>query len=155
MPLTGDWVGFIHVIENVHKRVVVIDVSETHDALLVLINPRLVETSGNQVCEEGCLSVPGIYDKVRKMTGPEKRAAKKVGGDEAKWRSDQGVLDGVELGVGPRGPLGDCAAFAGDGDTATATRNIGDAFRFEDDGPSISASVNARCSTRYLGIQNR
>ena len=51
---------------NVHKRVVVIDVSETHDALLVLINPRLVETSGNQVCEEGCLSVPGIYDKVER-----------------------------------------------------------------------------------------
>jgi acetylornithine deacetylase/succinyl-diaminopimelate desuccinylase-like protein len=45
------------------------------------------------------LPIPGIYDKVRKMTGPEKRAAKKVGGDEAKWRSDQGVLDGVELAL--------------------------------------------------------
>jgi acetylornithine deacetylase/succinyl-diaminopimelate desuccinylase-like protein len=45
------------------------------------------------------LPVPGIYDKVRKMTGPEKRAAKNVGGDETKWRSDQGVLDGVELGL--------------------------------------------------------
>ena len=51
---------------NVHKRVVVIDVSETRDALLVLINPQLVETSGNQICEEGCLSVPGIYDKVER-----------------------------------------------------------------------------------------
>jgi acetylornithine deacetylase/succinyl-diaminopimelate desuccinylase-like protein len=45
------------------------------------------------------LPVPGLYDKVRKMTGPEKRAAKKVGGDETKWRSDQGVLDGVELAL--------------------------------------------------------
>jgi acetylornithine deacetylase/succinyl-diaminopimelate desuccinylase-like protein len=45
------------------------------------------------------LPIPGIYDKVRKMTGAEKRAAKKVGGDEAKWRSDQGVLDGVELAL--------------------------------------------------------
>jgi acetylornithine deacetylase/succinyl-diaminopimelate desuccinylase-like protein len=45
------------------------------------------------------LPIPGIYDKVRKMTGPEKRAAKKVGGDEAKWRSDQGVLEGVELAL--------------------------------------------------------
>jgi peptide deformylase len=51
---------------NVHKRVVVIDVSETRDELLVLINPRLVEQSGSQVCEEGCLSVPGIYDKVER-----------------------------------------------------------------------------------------
>jgi len=45
------------------------------------------------------LPVPGIYDKVRKMTPAEKRAAKKVGGDEAKWRSDQGVLEGVELAL--------------------------------------------------------
>ena len=51
---------------NVHKRIVVIDVSETRDELLVLINPRLVEQSGSQVCEEGCLSVPGIYDKVER-----------------------------------------------------------------------------------------
>ena len=51
---------------NVHKRVIVIDVSETRDELLVLINPRLVEQSGSQVCEEGCLSVPGIYDKVER-----------------------------------------------------------------------------------------
>src|ERR1051325_7399709 len=45
------------------------------------------------------LPVPGIYDKVRKMTASEKRAARKVGGDEAKWRSDQGVLEGVELAL--------------------------------------------------------
>ena len=51
---------------NVHKRIVVIDVSETRDALLVLINPRLVDKTGSQVCEEGCLSVPGIYDKVER-----------------------------------------------------------------------------------------
>jgi peptide deformylase len=51
---------------NVHKRVVVIDASETRDRLLVLINPELVEATGVQVCEEGCLSVPGIYDKVER-----------------------------------------------------------------------------------------
>ena len=51
---------------NVHQRVVVIDASETRDRLLVLINPELVETTGVQVCEEGCLSVPGIYDKVER-----------------------------------------------------------------------------------------
>lgn len=51
---------------DVHKRVIVIDVSETRDDLLVLVNPQLVEESGSQVCEEGCLSVPGIYDKVER-----------------------------------------------------------------------------------------
>lgn len=51
---------------DVHLRVVVIDASETRDQLLVLINPQLVESDGIQVCEEGCLSVPGIYDKVER-----------------------------------------------------------------------------------------
>ena len=51
---------------DVHVRLVVIDVSETRDQLLVLINPQLVESDGVQVCEEGCLSVPGIYDKVER-----------------------------------------------------------------------------------------
>ncbi len=49
---------------NVHKRVVVIDVSETRDQPLVLINPELLERQGIEETEEGCLSVPGIYDKV-------------------------------------------------------------------------------------------
>jgi len=51
---------------DVHKRVIVIDASETRDQLLVLINPEFLERSGVQVCEEGCLSVPGIYDKVER-----------------------------------------------------------------------------------------
>ncbi len=45
------------------------------------------------------LPVPGIYDKVRKLTSAEKRAFRKVGGDEAKWRSDNGIAEGVELGL--------------------------------------------------------
>ncbi|MDR2239712.1 MAG: peptide deformylase [Zoogloeaceae bacterium] len=49
---------------NVHQRVVVIDVSEDKSALLVLINPDILERSGEQVYEEGCLSVPGVYEKV-------------------------------------------------------------------------------------------
>ena len=51
---------------DVHKRVIVIDISETHDQLFTLINPEIVESDGQQVCEEGCLSVPGIYDKVER-----------------------------------------------------------------------------------------
>lgn len=52
---------------DVHQRIVVIDVSETHDDLLVLINPELVASSGESKCEEGCLSVPGVYDKVQRF----------------------------------------------------------------------------------------
>ena len=51
---------------NVHKRVIVIDISEAHDQLFVLINPEIIESQGTQVCEEGCLSVPGIYDKTER-----------------------------------------------------------------------------------------
>ena len=51
---------------DVHLRVIAIDASETRDQLLVLINPELVESEGIQVGEEGCLSVPGIYDKVER-----------------------------------------------------------------------------------------
>lgn len=51
---------------DVHKRLIVIDSSETRDQLLVLVNPELIESDGTQVCEEGCLSVPGIYDKVER-----------------------------------------------------------------------------------------
>jgi cysteinylglycine-S-conjugate dipeptidase len=45
------------------------------------------------------LPIPGFYDKVRKLTATERRAFKKIGGDEAKLRSDNGVLEGVELAV--------------------------------------------------------
>ncbi len=51
---------------DVRKKVVVIDASETRDQLLTLINPEIVEQSGKQLGEEGCLSVPGIYDKVER-----------------------------------------------------------------------------------------
>jgi peptide deformylase len=49
---------------DVHKRIVVIDISETRDALRVFVNPELVAAEGEAECEEGCLSVPGYYDKV-------------------------------------------------------------------------------------------
>jgi len=47
-----------------HERIIVIDISEEKNNLLVLINPEITKKSGEQVCEEGCLSVPGIYEKV-------------------------------------------------------------------------------------------
>lgn len=51
---------------NIHLQVVVIDVSEERNQLLTLINPRITARDGTQVYEEGCLSVPGIYDKVER-----------------------------------------------------------------------------------------
>jgi peptide deformylase len=52
---------------DVHERLVVIDVSEEHNQPLVLINPEIVWASDDKVLnEEGCLSVPGIYDGVER-----------------------------------------------------------------------------------------
>jgi len=51
---------------DVHKRIVVVDISQSRDQLYVLINPEILEASGEADCEEGCLSVPGVYEKVRR-----------------------------------------------------------------------------------------
>lgn len=59
---------------DVHKRVIVIDISEDKSKLLALINPEILERSGEQVCEEGCLSVPGIYEKVTRSERVRVRA---------------------------------------------------------------------------------
>jgi len=59
---------------DVHKQVVVIDVSERHDSLVVLVNPRIVEASGISDIEEGCLSVPGVYEIVERAERVKVRA---------------------------------------------------------------------------------
>lgn len=60
---------------DVHERIVVIDVSETRDQPLVLINPQIVWASEQtQVGDEGCLSVPGIYDGVERSSAVKVRA---------------------------------------------------------------------------------
>jgi len=51
---------------NVHQRIVVIDVSKEKDQPLCLINPEIIEKDGEEECEEGCLSVPGIYETVQR-----------------------------------------------------------------------------------------
>lgn len=51
---------------DVHECIIVVDTSELHDNLLVLINPEIIARSGNCVREEGCLSVPGIYEKLER-----------------------------------------------------------------------------------------
>jgi peptide deformylase len=59
---------------DVHRRVIAIDVSETRDALVLLINPVITERDGTQQCEEGCLSVPGVYEKVERALKVKVRA---------------------------------------------------------------------------------
>jgi peptide deformylase len=59
---------------NVHKRVIVIDVSDDKDDLRVFINPELLFAEGEAECEEGCLSVPGYYDKVTRAARIRVRA---------------------------------------------------------------------------------
>jgi peptide deformylase len=51
---------------DVHKRVIVIDISEDKAAPLCLINPEILEKTGTEEMDEGCLSVPGIFEKVRR-----------------------------------------------------------------------------------------
>jgi len=59
---------------DVHKRVIVIDISERKDELRVFINPELLSAEGEAECEEGCLSVPGYYDKVTRAARIRVRA---------------------------------------------------------------------------------
>jgi peptide deformylase len=49
---------------NVHQRLLVLDVSESQDTPRVYVNPEIVASEGSETCEEGCLSVPGIYAEV-------------------------------------------------------------------------------------------
>ncbi|SOY41227.1 peptide deformylase [Cupriavidus taiwanensis] len=65
---------------NVHEQVVVIDVSETRDQLQVFINPEVVWASDNRkVWEEGCLSVPEVYDRVERPDRVRVRALNEKG----------------------------------------------------------------------------
>ena len=64
---------------NVHKRVIVIDISETRDDLKVFINPEIVAREGELETEEGCLSVPGYYDKVTRAAKVTVRAQNERG----------------------------------------------------------------------------
>jgi peptide deformylase len=59
---------------DVHKRVIVIDISATRDDLHVFINPEILEANGEADCEEGCLSVPGVYEKIRRAQHVKVRA---------------------------------------------------------------------------------
>ena len=76
---------------DVHKQIIVIDVSETRDQLVVLINPEIVCQSDTvKECEEGCLSVPGIYENVVR---PERIRVRALDADGAVFeREADGML---------------------------------------------------------------
>ena len=59
---------------DVHLQIIVIDTSEAHDQLRVFINPEIVESRGTAECEEGCLSVPGVYETVTRAEWVRVRA---------------------------------------------------------------------------------
>ena len=64
---------------NVHQRLIVIDVSEEKNEPLVLINPEILEKGGIEEMDEGCLSVPGIYEKVQRADRVKVRALDRNG----------------------------------------------------------------------------
>lgn len=75
---------------NQHIQLIVIDTSETKDQLLVLINPKIIAKSGSQDYEEGCLSVPGVYESV---TRAEKITVEALDASGAKFTLDaEGLL---------------------------------------------------------------
>jgi peptide deformylase len=75
---------------NIHKRIVVIDVSENKEQQLVLINPEITEKRGELIInEEGCLSVPGCYAKVERHSEVTVKALDRDG--------NEFFLDGDEL----------------------------------------------------------
>jgi peptide deformylase len=64
---------------DVHRRVIALDVSEARNQPLILINPELVSAEGQGPGEEGCLSLPGIYDKLSRATSIRVRALDRDG----------------------------------------------------------------------------
>lgn len=61
---TENGIGLAATQVNVHKQLLVLDVSNTRDQFRVYINPQLMQQDGSETCEEGCLSVPGIFAEV-------------------------------------------------------------------------------------------
>ena len=64
---------------DMHIQVIVVDVSETHNQLKIFVNPEIIACSGEEESEEGCLSVPGIYEKVRRAEKVTVRALDEKG----------------------------------------------------------------------------
>ena len=87
----ADGVGLAATQVDVHERVIVIDTSEARDAPLVLVNPELIDRSEEMtLVDEGCLSVPEIYDKVPRHARVRVRALDRAG--QARELDAEGLL---------------------------------------------------------------
>ena len=87
----AEGVGLAATQVDVHERVIVIDTSDTRDDPIVLINPELVATSEEMtLVDEGCLSVPEVYDKVQRHARVRVRALDRAG--EARELDADGLL---------------------------------------------------------------
>lgn len=64
---------------NVHQRVLVVDITEARNEPLAFINPQILERSGEEEMQEGCLSVPGYFDTVRRAEWVKVRAQDRSG----------------------------------------------------------------------------
>jgi len=64
---------------NVHKKVIVIDITEDKNQPLCFINPEIIEQTGKEIMDEGCLSVPGIYEPVERAEMIKVRALDQSG----------------------------------------------------------------------------
>jgi peptide deformylase len=72
-------IGLAAVQVDIPRRIVVIDVSENKDAPLCLINPEILELAGDEQMDEGCLSVPGFYEPVKRAERVRVRALDRAG----------------------------------------------------------------------------
>ncbi|MGB5223546.1 MAG: peptide deformylase [Arenicellales bacterium] len=77
---------------NVMERIIVVDISESKDSLLAMVNPEIIESEGQDEHEEGCLSVPGVYATVKRYESIRVRALDKQGNP---FELDAGGLLGV------------------------------------------------------------
>ncbi|MBL7002945.1 MAG: peptide deformylase [Gammaproteobacteria bacterium] len=64
---------------NVHKRILVMDISEQNNEPMCLINPEIIATEGEEEQDEGCLSVPGFYEKVQRAEKIQVKAKNELG----------------------------------------------------------------------------
>ncbi len=72
-------IGLAAIQVNVHKRVIVVDVSEDKSDPLCLINPEVIHSDGIEEMQEGCLSVPGFYETVRRAESIRVKAMDRMG----------------------------------------------------------------------------
>ncbi len=64
---------------NIHRRIIVIDVSEAKNEPVTLINPQILSRAGEEEMEEGCLSVPGVFEPVQRAAEVTVRALNRDG----------------------------------------------------------------------------